>query len=430
MSDVPPTAAWPYARSPTVDDLRVRSCFICRDEDVYIPGQRRTRQDHGFVHACRCTLVAHERCILEWMDSGDENRRHCAVCKAEYIVIGRPPPRIFSLIRAGEDVLNRAGQTVLWAGAAGVGLGATFGVFFVVLSYSAHASYWMLGSEMATYFLADRNGLPDYAMLMLPVVPLVFYDIARSSSGGLVHLLSWMSMLVPMRPFSPGDTDVTFGRSMQQLVWDWPPSPWLLTTLFPLFRHLYRLGLHTLTEHLLDESFVRRQRRADQTRGVHHFIFADLGVNLLDGGPALPQPDDLHAFAQPINLRAVGRTLLSMTVLPPLAAGVGSLLRGVALATGSRYLSAFVGLRPMGIHQRTMLGLQKRTGYRGIRLLTWGDFEPVWWRNILGLGIVIVARDLLKLAYEVLLQREDQERTVVDIPFTDIDTPSLDLIVV
>ena len=48
--------------APTIDDLRVRLCYICRDEEAHgDPAPRR------WVHPCSCTLIAHESCLLHWI---------------------------------------------------------------------------------------------------------------------------------------------------------------------------------------------------------------------------------------------------------------------------------------------------------------------------------------------------------------------------
>lgn len=86
-----------------------------------MPGVHRTRAEHGFVHACRCTLVAHEKCLLHWMDSGDDVRRQCAQCKEPYLVIGRRTPLPLRLMDAGNHALSRIGSNLL-LGAVGLGL--------------------------------------------------------------------------------------------------------------------------------------------------------------------------------------------------------------------------------------------------------------------------------------------------------------------
>jgi hypothetical protein len=54
MSDVP----------PTVDDLRTKLCYICREEE----DADAAAASAAWVHPCgACMLVAHEDCLLQWM---------------------------------------------------------------------------------------------------------------------------------------------------------------------------------------------------------------------------------------------------------------------------------------------------------------------------------------------------------------------------
>ena len=57
----------------------------------------------------------------------------------------------------------------------------------------------------------------------------------------------------------------------------------------------------------------------------------------------------------------------------------------------------------------------------------WEDFEPVWWRNVLGYAIYVVIHDAWDLAYAWLRVTERRSRKVVDRAFEGVDLASLDL---
>ncbi|KIY63874.1 hypothetical protein CYLTODRAFT_425735 [Cylindrobasidium torrendii FP15055 ss-10] len=42
---------------PSIDDLRVKLCYICRDEEVHTEPTGAV-----WIHPCRCALIAHEAC--------------------------------------------------------------------------------------------------------------------------------------------------------------------------------------------------------------------------------------------------------------------------------------------------------------------------------------------------------------------------------
>ena len=77
-------------RKPTVDDLRVKLCYICLEEEHYDSALsfRLTQSPCTFnvnplidvsseppdpppvwTHPCKCTLIAHESCLLHWINT-------------------------------------------------------------------------------------------------------------------------------------------------------------------------------------------------------------------------------------------------------------------------------------------------------------------------------------------------------------------------
>jgi len=97
-------------REPTVDDLRVKLCYICLEEEHYDSARslRLTLSPSRcmfnintlinvslgppdpppvWTHPCKCTLIAHESCLLHWIDAQQrdfgrsQNEVRCPLCR-------------------------------------------------------------------------------------------------------------------------------------------------------------------------------------------------------------------------------------------------------------------------------------------------------------------------------------------------------------
>ena len=121
--------AWPYPRAPTVHDLavslkvvldlaahaiypQIRRCFVCAEEDA-----TRAKPAIGWVHPCKCTLVAHKECLLTWIDTAQspearEQRMKCASCGSPYHVT-RMPSRLLGGLRIFDKAVNWASDRMI-----------------------------------------------------------------------------------------------------------------------------------------------------------------------------------------------------------------------------------------------------------------------------------------------------------------------------
>jgi hypothetical protein len=133
---------------PTVADLRVKLCYICREESE--PGA----PADGWVHPCRCTLVAHEACLLDWIRSAQQNRAQarkatvCPQCGAPYELTSARPVALRTF-----QVVDRAGAlagALTIAGCAGsVVAGMTLGIWAYVRARTLALSLCSRASVMA-----------------------------------------------------------------------------------------------------------------------------------------------------------------------------------------------------------------------------------------------------------------------------------------
>jgi len=180
-----------------------------------------------------------------------------------------------------------------------------------------------------------------------------------------------------------------------------------------------------------------------------------------DGGAAQPDnannnanevPQDRNAAnlaaaerSLEINAMSLGRRIGGALLIPYISNLMGSLL--FQLSRHSHLLRELLGIKP---HRRLLNGLPpsmyaypivngsgmtERLGqmvkvifgslWGGSR--TWGEFDPVWWRNSIGLGLFVAARDCLYLTHLWLAKREIETRRVKNRDFAGVDIKELDL---
>jgi len=89
------------------------------------------------------------------------------------------------------------------------------------------------------------------------------------------------------------------------------------------------------------------------------------------------------------------------------------------------------------IWQRTATTAETQDAGRALKFVlraVWGDIrkldecDPVWWRNSLGFGLFVVAKDFLQLLHLWLSQRELATRRVKSRDFSGVDPRELDLL--
>ncbi|EJD43745.1 hypothetical protein AURDEDRAFT_114548 [Auricularia subglabra TFB-10046 SS5] len=419
---------WPRHRIPTVHDLRVRRCFICLDEE-----EGRGRR-HGFVHACSCTLVAHEQCLLAWTASGGPERLRCAQCRTPYSIVRRTP-FVLRILDAGHTAISRAGGLVFMGSVTSVGLGIVGAVYLGSVSYGCYAARWVLGRDLFAHALdiSEPTKWSPGAWMVLPAIPITFLWASTGTTKWLPFetvrgLCAWIVSSVPIRPLDAATamTPVSAGAVLKRMLLDWPPAPFLIALLFPTVRDRY-ISLRAA----IAARFNIPDAAAPARRNVHG-VPQELFLNMQRGPDA-----DLHiniaardavAQGEPVNGIAIGRTVGVMLLLPPFAGWVGRMLRRLGLALGpnspvGRFLC--VG-QPNRDNAWKSYSFRFATAQLGLR--TWGDFEPVWWHSLLGLALLAIARDATSLTYSYLKAREKESRYVVDLPFIGVDHDALDLI--
>ncbi|KAI0060192.1 hypothetical protein BV25DRAFT_1888964 [Artomyces pyxidatus] len=437
----------PIQRVPTVTDLRVKLCYICREEEHYDNPPDPPRL---WTHACRCTLVAHESCLLRWIRTAQQdpdrarNALKCPQCGDSYELISKNPPTL-RLLDAWNRTLSRVGKIVTVSFVGTVILCFGSGVYFICTSYGAFALREFIGQEMFDALLTDDpKSWPWHAFLNLPFIPLSLI-VSRTA------LWNNGSPLIPLLLAWPSSTPVATARaglSSLALLTErpprWPPSPTLVCVLFPLVRALYKSGMARLTHWLMRT----REAPAAPVRAYEWAMGEDqpgfrIQVNAQvadDGAPA-----DAGAAAQRtirITGASVGRLIGGALVMPTIARVMGQLL--LRVSRGLPLLRLILAPKPQKTLPRwwgnaalPVVIPEDRSLFQNaglvLRLLlngnkVWIESDPVWWRNAVGLGVFLVVKDFVKLAHIRLAKQELESRHVKNKSFAGVDLEELDLI--
>ncbi|EMD35125.1 hypothetical protein CERSUDRAFT_107113 [Gelatoporia subvermispora B] len=484
---------------PTIDDLRVKLCYICREEECVEsdPGDSYPRV---WVHPCNCSLVAHEQCLLQWLRAAEQdpvrsaNAMKCPQCSVQYEFESENPLllRIMDSFSAG---LTTVGRAFFWAGGGVVVFSCLFGVYIGCTAYGSYAIQEFLGREMFNLLLSEDTGKwPWHAFLHLPAIPFSLI----SARAGLFPNVPVATMLLawafsPPIATPPADhlleyvsrshdevPPTTVGAADGELapLIAWPPSPAMITILYPLVRSVYRTSFDRLRHWVLGThpgaKPTVRNYIYDWDDGAPIRVRINQVVIPAPVAPGAPGADanqaaqqqqeqqgaaeqgEEDAPAEPtqttrLTNAQIGRFVAGALMIPALASFMGRLL--LRLARHSPLLRRFLAIRPpLGVRYYRpsadfypllfdvealkqagflrQLGMGMRIGLNiaccGTRL--WANADPVWWRNSVGLGLFIVIKDCLKLVHEYLSRRERETRKIKSRSFAGVDIKELDLI--
>ncbi|KAG6872352.1 hypothetical protein C0995_010519 [Termitomyces sp. Mi166 len=516
------------AQIPTINDLRVKFCYICQEEELYNAPNIPPR---AWTHPCTCTLVAHESCLLRWIQTSQAdsaraaNALKCPQCGTKYQLVSKQP-QILRLLGLGNHILQRAGRIVTLVGAAGmVGVFAS-GVYAIATVYGSWAVKQFIGSEYVFLILqavlSTNFGLRMHALLLsddpavwrwttlinLPSIPLALI-LARFQRPRLIPSIIPILLLWPPIPpihvreaFASNASATSFTSSIlpadlriprpwSTILWSWPPTPALFGFVFvPLIRYIYRkawtrlqicvLGSVPPSVRNVGDTIVwdgwpivirirtdinhdgaAQQQQEEQGQGENQVVAWEdeqrqrqedpAGEPVVqDQEPLLPQdqlpengPPALEAAEQTISTShtSLGRRIGGALLVPWISNRMGALL--LAVSKHSAILRRILALRPplqelttlvpgrtqasglLDQLQRT-LGMVWQSTMRASS--AWVEADPVWWRNALGLGIFVVAKDAIELLHLWLVTRELESRHVKNRDFGGVDVRELDLV--
>ncbi|KAJ7782370.1 hypothetical protein DFH07DRAFT_790432 [Mycena maculata] len=463
---------------PTLDDLRVKSCFICLEEE-HAPAPSKATT---WVHPCpNCPLLAHDKCLLRWISSlplKQKRRRRlrneaptnrhtifvldtfrCPRCRRGYELANPKPPRLHGLAMLLDTVY------VLVAELADIGCTA-FGlatIQVIPLALSVESRLAIL-SGMLIYELAFLDSFLGTEMTSL-LIPSRFSDLGRSlfivgptipfrlllpgtiprwiiplylSLPLLLHGISEFGVLPTLDSLSEGPS------TSRPMISTWPPSPALLgLAIVPIIRPVYNRLFSRFRTWVLGSLPPHREKRylSDRVRSI--FFFGARPPLRPPTANVLLQDQDPAPIVIADAIVQKDQSSFTHDVLHAVMSVAFPRMFGEALhvvSEHSLYLRRFLGLRPSSIpasgvfsyYNWVAMALPQRALAVGGLLLggswIWADVDPVWWRYSLGSGIFVLAKDCFEL-YRLWLQKHEvQSRTIKSRDFTGVDVTELDLI--
>ncbi|KAF8199982.1 hypothetical protein K438DRAFT_2015961 [Mycena galopus ATCC 62051] len=471
---------------PTLHDLRLKSCFICLQEeralDVHVRRESKPVSD-VWVHPCpNCALVAHDQCLLRWISSlplkqrsksKDRGPAHtifvldtfrCPHCRRPYELANPLPSKMHRLAMICDTIYVLLAELVD-LGCTAVGL-ATLQIIPISLSLQSRL---VVLSGMFIYEVAFLDSYLGPSMFNLSLTTNEVKDLIRSFfiiiptipfrlllPGTLPRFIIPLYIGFPLMFYGMAELGVLgppdavslsdVAPTSRPLLSTWPPSPALLGLIIvPLIRPIYNRLFSRFTAWVLGSTPPHRQRRYlnERARGLFDLRPRPAPAPPTDNAELDPPPlviadqiiqkdqssfthDILHAIASIMFPRIFGNLLFEVS-------------------GHSSYLRTFLGLRPSatlasGIHSycpdwgamtlrhRALTASQTVGGLLLCGSWVWAEVDPVWWRNSIGFGIFVLAKDCFELYRLWLQKKEVQSRTIKSLDFAGVDVAELDLI--
>ena len=379
----PTLAPDPNERVVTVRDLRTKSCWICSDEDedpLLTEAQGSSSRSASptpsrrkrFVHPCNCTLVAHESCLLRWIDQSKrdhplQDHVTCPQCKAPYILINSKTP-LLKILDFFDRLVSRVEPFAFTALLGG-------SVLVACTTYGCVAIRLFLGKDAARRALASP--WPWHYWFDIPLLPFV---LIASRLNVFESAMTWIPTLVafPITSLPMLSATAAHGRLMDTYVKSsifnaraYPPGPALTALLVPWIRAFYLALKRRVYRAVLSPFYGGRRSTSTRTtdgRGNRRrvIIVGESDSYLVDGDAALgaegtgdgtnggtmelrwdpPQnaaENDEGRQVVYVSHRSFGRLCLGALYLPVIANLMGRLL--ARLARFSPLLARFLGIK-------------------------------------------------------------------------------------
>ncbi|KIY44899.1 hypothetical protein FISHEDRAFT_61578 [Fistulina hepatica ATCC 64428] len=424
------------SQAPTIDDLRVKSCYICLEEE---------RHDGQLDIRFECVYLLDLDCLIKWINSSDRsarNTRKCPQCGFKYRLISdNPHPHILRVLDAVHVLVANSSRAFVLGISTGAIALMLRGLHELARAYGEHAMRCFIGPDLFEALAgSDRNQWPVVAQITLPLTSFILLGPRHLSTDALLCIFaSWTTL--PWAPRGSKGSSLIASKlpffATPQIRHAWPPTPMLFALAVPLIRLAYARAFSHLSEHLLGLQPVidtDDRRRNDflwnLNRGMIHIR---MQVNNADAdddeAPAAGDGNDNdNGEERPQRLLLGGISSLTAFVLPTLVSSGGEVLR--RLAKKSSALRAFLGIREGQVGIKSLKDSRTEHPLRELFVVSklWTESDPVWWRNSIALGILVVARDVFQLIRQYLRKRELDSLSVVNQDFADVDPSTLDLV--
>ncbi|CAB4382604.1 hypothetical protein RhiirA5_360396 [Rhizophagus irregularis] len=189
------------------EETEHKRCWICFGEDSDSEGK--------WVKACRCSLISHEECLLNWITEKQRNtalrKVRCPQCKTVYHLAEQTSYLLKFLTVVDSTIQSSIPYFTIF--------GVTFAVAITNIHYGAYATITMVGLEEGERLLEEPWSWR--ICFTLPLVP-VFLIFSRARFAD------------PVMPLIP----MLFIR-MNQLRLTMPPNPSFTISLLPWARIIY-----------------------------------------------------------------------------------------------------------------------------------------------------------------------------------------------
>ncbi|KAL8291359.1 hypothetical protein RQP46_002337 [Phenoliferia psychrophenolica] len=397
-------------------------------------------------------LEIHPQCLLHWVESQQQQNAdapHCPVCNVPY-EISEDRSRFLQWYSDASARWDRASMVLALGTLAG-------GVWASSAVYACWAIRTFAGEDVASALLYRRRWPLAY-FFNLPLIPLT---LILSRTTLIDSLLPFLPLTLVLST-SPSPTP-SFDLSSLSL--SYPPSPALTLCLIPWARVAYL----RLRKSIFDAVLGRRLRFAGGLAGLMEELQFDAGELGHGHGPG--GRDRIEVVAEievevdgervdnaagdgqdGDNRLRVGIPRFTSLVMGALLFPAMSSVAGAALfylagrsGPGAHLLRKILGVQAVlaFAHSTSKFSSTSSSSARGLGAGVGGAaaswiksfatqssplpysavVDPVWVRNAIGGGLILVVRDIFSLAAGVLEQRRKDSRKVIGRPFD----PSLEL---
>ena len=157
-----------------------------------------------WVHPCTCTLVAHESCLLSWIQSAQQDSKRavnalkCPQCGATYELESENPLSL-RILNSLNSVLQLSGKAITVAGTACIVLSFGFGAYLIVNEYTRdsysvarglhclHVVWCICAAGVHWQRIVSNYAHRLFAVLWKRCVPRVYRASTYRQSGGIFH---------------------------------------------------------------------------------------------------------------------------------------------------------------------------------------------------------------------------------------------------
>ncbi|KAI7862199.1 hypothetical protein BDF14DRAFT_1858528 [Spinellus fusiger] len=187
-----------------------RRCWICFGEDSDSEGR--------WIRPCPCSLIAHEKCLLEWIIEMQKEKPmkevRCPQCAAAYIFT-QTTSLTLSVLSTTYQVIRVSAPYIL-----GLIIGCS--VMVAATTYGAYTVVTVMGVKESDRWIGNPSQWTWRAWVGLPSIPISLMASVTSWGDG-VPFVAFLFMCLSRRSYA-------------RPRFAWPPSPLTVMSVFPMAR--------------------------------------------------------------------------------------------------------------------------------------------------------------------------------------------------